>query len=179
MNSSNIKYVLGVDGLVDYQLLGFIIKAKLTKEKTNFRQPKKLACLGDSHFRSNNKRAWKFSLLTLQQEKAEKQGLFLDSPEKWGLRAKLTMNLERQVAADTQGQDQLPEQKLPEPEPGRNRIIMLINGWGCVLTNRRVGLPGGCYLESRADICVLTPTTTPGGEVPRKSFYVSADRQGK
>lgn len=46
MNSSNIKYVLGVDGLVDYQLLGFIIKAKLTKEKTNFRQPKKLACLG-------------------------------------------------------------------------------------------------------------------------------------
>ena len=70
MDSSNIKYVLGVDGLVNYQLLGFIVKAKLAKEKTNFRQSKKLACLGTLSCRSNNNRAWKLSLLTSQQEKS-------------------------------------------------------------------------------------------------------------
>lgn len=44
-----------------------------------------------------------------------------------------------------------------------------------MLTNRRVGLPpGGCYLESRGRyFVVLPPTTTPGGEVPRKNHFMS------
>lgn len=155
MDSSNIKYVLGVDGLVNYQLLGFIVKAKLAKEKTNFRQSKKLACLGTLSCRSNNNRAWKLSLLTSQQEKSWKAETFLGLTRKlrfqgksppWIWRDKWPQIVKVKIS--------LPEQKPPEPEPGRNsRIIMLINCWGCMWTNRRVGLPWGLLSwEQGADV---------------------------
>ena len=95
------------------------------------------------------------SFLTLQQEKSWKAGTFLGlirkvrfqgKPPPWIWREKWLQILKVKIS--------LPEQKLPEPESGRNsRIIMLINGWGCVWTNRRDGLPWGLLSwEQGADV---------------------------
>ena len=112
----------------------------------------------DSWFQPQNVNFWKLSLYSLTITNnlgklkfsyfpwAHRELRFQGKPPPWIWRDKWRQILKVKIS--------LPEQKLPEPESGRNgRIIMLINGWGCVPTNRRVGLPWGLLSgEQRTDI---------------------------